>query len=103
VAHNFWPSANKPVVLRGGLILVIFSNANRYRTRLGTDVETDAASGTAGAAICNRVIALAVQQLALHQDPRRARRNAKGASLAQMAGDHYIAAIGIAHDILQNF
>ena len=49
----------------GWLVLVLFTNPDRYCARLRTDIEAKATAGATGSAIGDRIIALAVQSFAL--------------------------------------
>jgi hypothetical protein len=49
----------------GWLVLVLFTNPDRYCARLRTDIEAKATARATGSAIGDRIIALAVQSFAL--------------------------------------
>jgi hypothetical protein len=82
------------------LVLVLFANSDRYCARFRTDIKAKTTAGATGSAIGDRIIALAVQSLALRQNADRTCRDTKGASLTKMDGNLNIATIRAAHNTL---
>ena len=95
----FQPSSRSNRAVSGGrFALLLFTNADGYRTRFRAYIKTDAAAGASGPAVFRCIVALPVQCFTLTENAGRTGGYAKGAPFAEMYCNLNIAAIGVAHN-----